>query len=142
MRKGLTDISSTDYRPFFIYRYLCKGTGRTISMHPDFSHSYKRFTLESVLLVLQQHLIEEESIYRLCRENGYYLSTLRRWLRGFGCDFESKRLCFLPFSTASPGKGFTTELFRYFISSGGSNISAGAALGMVRLHREFNRSLY
>lgn len=130
------------YGSFYIYRYLCATSGKTISMHPDFCVAYKRYLLEHVITLLEQYLFNETSLYSVCREHHVYNRTLKRWRKGFLANETAKRICFLPHSTAPPGLEFLKELFTFFVISGNGIAAQGAASGLVRLYHTFSSSLY
>ncbi len=130
------------YGTFYIYRYYCKETGQTLSMHPDFCHRVKRYLLEYVIFIISKNLLEGKSIYHLCKTEGLYYTTIKRWFRGFLANAEAKRLYLLPHSTSSPGSTFLRELLNMFFIKGKGNAARGAALGMVRLFEATACSLY
>jgi len=75
-----------DNGAFYIYRYLCTASGKTISMHPDFCAAYKRYLLEYVITLLEEHLLNDRSLYSLCRKHHVYKRTLKRWHKRFLAD--------------------------------------------------------
>ncbi len=130
------------YGPFYIYRFLCKNSGSTISMHPDFCAAYKRFLLEYVITLLEQNLVDGKSIYELCNKHSIQKQTLKRWKKGFLANEPAKRICFLPRSTAPPGIAFLKELLIFFITTGHGNAAQGAVWGLLRFYHGFSCSLY
>lgn len=111
-------------------------------MHPDFCAAYKRYLLAYVITLLEQHVFNDISLYKLCREHDVYKRTLKRWRKGFLADETAKRLCFLPHSTAPPGMTFLKELFMLFVISGNGIAAQGAASGLLRLYHTYSRLLY
>ena len=133
---------SSKYGSFLIYRFLCRTTGRTIQMIPDFAPARKRFLLQCVISVLEKYFLDGVSRYELYQSNDLHKSTLKRWLRGFARHDSTKRLCFLPYSTASPGADFCRQMLIFFKGTGNGDAALGAATGLLRLNKEFCCSLY
>lgn len=91
-RKPLLDTCE----PFYIYRYLCKKSGKTVSMHPDFLHAYKRYLLETVIFCIAECILTEKTTQRISVEQRVSLRSLQRWKRGFNSGLPLKRLCLPP----------------------------------------------
>lgn len=130
------------YGGFYIYRFLCKNSGRTLSMHPDFCAAYKRHLLEYVIYLLEEYILKEKNLYQLCNEHSLYRRTLKRWLNGFQTNETAKRIAVLPRSTGPPGLAFLKELFLNFVKCGKGNSARGAASVMVRLFHDFSCHVY
>lgn len=130
------------YGPFYIYRLLCKHSHRTISMHPDFCVSYKRYPLCFVIPLLYRNIVCAESLRQLSKQHKVCVRTIKRWRHGLGSQELSKRLCLFARSTGPPGPDFTQQLLTFFITAGNGNAVFGAALAQLRLQNRFCISLY
>ncbi|MBN1759063.1 MAG: helix-turn-helix domain-containing protein [Chitinispirillaceae bacterium] len=142
-KKGLSGDPG-GYKGILIHRLLCKRTGKTVSMHPRFSHTAKRYTLAFVMECLQYIIELGSSIRATAGHFGIYRSTVRRWMRGFSRhDINAKWACFfhgdLPRKTTA---GFAPALLRHFRAMGKGNLEDGTSLAMLRLHDGFSCRLY
>jgi hypothetical protein len=125
-----------------IKRFLCKATGKTVSVHPTFSHSHKRYLLSFVIDCLSQLLEHQRSIYSVALEKKIYRQTLRRWKESFtNAQTETKRVC-IHMSGQPPGSTLGTALLSYFRSLACGDVYKGAALGMLCLSNSFSCLLY
>jgi len=52
LKKALSGYKSSIYE-FWIKRYYCKNTHRTVSVHPTFSHTRIQFLLFSTIYIIQ-----------------------------------------------------------------------------------------
>lgn len=92
-RKGIGDESGSSYSPFYIKRYRCKRFNRTLSIHPVFSHVYKRYTLNVVIACLTMLIKEIQSVCCVSKETGIARQTLKRWMNSFeNTCLEAKRI--------------------------------------------------
>lgn len=92
-RKGVCDGTGSNYSEFYIKRYRCKRFNRTVSIHPVFSHVYKRYSLQFVIECLTMLIKEIRSVYSVSKKTGIARQTLKRWMKTFGnrC-LEAKRI--------------------------------------------------
>jgi hypothetical protein len=140
-KKGLSG-GKNGYLPFFIKRFRCKKTGKTVSVHPIFSHSHKRYLLSFVIDCLKQLIGQGHSIYTVAREKQVPRRTLKRWKQSFTKSHtETKRIAFFP-SGLPPDSSLGTAMLSYFRSIACGDVYKGAALGMVCLHNGFSCPLY
>jgi hypothetical protein len=141
-KKGLSG-NARGYKPYLIHRFLCKDTGRTVAMHPRFSHTGKRFTLAFVVKCLKYIIELGKSICAVSKKFVVYRKTLSRWMRGF-CEqnFNAKWACFFHGDLPREAAGFAPALLRHFRTTGNGNIVSGTASAMVRLQEMFSRRLY
>lgn len=143
LKKGLSGDHEAGYRPYWVKRYLCVRTGRTVSIHPRFSHFQKRFILAFVIERLTAVIEAGRSIYSESKRTGVSERTLRRWRDGFGTgESAAKHACFAATGLSPPGQPLPALLFSYFRRTGSGDILTGAAVGMVRLWERFSRPLY
>lgn len=141
LTKGLWD----GYRlwPLWILRLLCKRTGTTISMHPDFFHHHKRATFPFVLSCIREVITLGRPVAAVAEcHAGLTRWTLSRWRDGLTeAHIHQKRLCF--FGTAvDDGEEFGCKLLAYFKKTGKGLMQCGAIRCMVRLWERFCRPLY
>jgi hypothetical protein len=128
--------------PLMICRFLCKSTGRTVSMHPDFSHFYKRYSLSLVLRVLEAVIALGHSIRRTANGAGVSRRSAKRWVQGLtGDNSLSKSLCFFRSAAVSVDR-FGSLLLKHFRHTGEGSLERGAAQGMLRLAAEYSCRLY
>jgi hypothetical protein len=141
-KKGLSGSPGGYYR-FWIRRFYCKTTGRTVSIHPRFSHSYKRYTLAFVIAGLSALIEEKHSAYGTAKEFGLPRQTLHRWNNSLtDVNIAAKWACFFHGGLPSPDTDFSTALLKFFRKSGNGDQPKGTALAMVCLHEGFSCSLY
>jgi hypothetical protein len=142
-KKGLSGDDDAGYRPYWVKRYLCKRTGRTVSIHPRFSHFFKRFVLAFVIERLIAIIEDGRSVYAESKRTGVSPRTLRRWRDGFTTgESAAKHACFAATGLSPPGQRLPSRMFSYFRRIGSGDILTGAAMGMVRLWERFSRPLY
>jgi len=142
-KKGLSGDDRTGFREIWIKRFLCKRTGKTVSIHPRFSHFLKRFVLAFVIERLIAIIEEGRSVYSESKRTGVSPRTLRRWRDGFTTgESAAKRACFFLSGLSPPGRSLPALMFSYFRRTGSGDILTGAAVGMVRLWERFSRPLY
>jgi hypothetical protein len=149
-KKGLSGDDNTGFREFWIKRFFCKSTGRTVSVHPRFSHFFKRFVIAFVIRCLVEILERGRSVYSETKRSGVSGRTLRRWRNGFAGAAAAKYACFAPrldsgttMSGLSPPRGSMPDfLFGYFRQAGNGDMVRGAVTGMVRLWERFSQPLY
>lgn len=92
-RKGIVDESGSCYSPFYIKRYRCKRFNRTLSIHPVFSHVYKRYSLKVVITCLSMIIKEIQSVCCVSKKTGISRQTLKRWTNSFeNTCLEAKRI--------------------------------------------------
>jgi len=141
-RKELEKGDEDCFGVFFIYRWLCKKCRKTISMHPDFSHSRKRYRLLIVIHVLSERFLEDRSRYAVSEKHDLLPRTIQRWERGLCSDFCSKWLCFFPKIHGPPYEHFSASLCHHFVHLGKGEAAIGAARAMAHLHQLFQCRLY
>jgi hypothetical protein len=143
LKKGLSGDDRTGYRAFWIRRFLCRRTGRTVSVHPRFSHFFKRYHLAFVIEHLRAIIEQGRSVYSESKRTGVSSRTLRRWRNSFSeAHTVSKYACFGTSGLSPPARPLGTVMFDYFRCAGNGDIATGAAKGMVRLWELFSRTLY
>jgi hypothetical protein len=124
-----------------VKRFLCKKTGKTVSLHPLFSHAKKRYYLPFVIdciCLLFEKLLTLSSTSKKCEVPR---QTLADWKRNFSdCHTEAKRICFSLHT--GPPEHLVQKLFSCFRNNENADIYKGAATGMVRLHSDFKAALY
>lgn len=149
-KKGLSGDADTGFRELWIKRFFCKGTGRTVSVHPRFSHFFKRFVLAFVIEGLIAIIERGRSVYSVSNDSGVSGRTLRRWRDGFAGAAAAKYACFTPrldsgatmSGLSPPRRSLPDLLFSYFRQAGNGDIVMGTVMGMVRLWERFSRPLY
>jgi len=126
---------------FWVKRFLCKKTGRTVSVHPVFSHIKKQYYLPYVIdcmCLLFEKLLAISAVSRQC---GVPRQTLASWKKSFSGSFtEAKRICFSHHT--GPPELLPHLMLSYFRNHKSADIYKGAALGMVHLHEAFGAALY
>jgi hypothetical protein len=143
LKKGLSGDARSGFRPFWIRRFLCKHTGRTVSVHPRFSHFFKRFLLSFVIGRIVAITEQGRTAYRESKDTGVSQRTLHRWCNSFSTsETTAKYACFSPSGVSSAGPSMASLLFNSFRRTGSGDVCRGAAMGMVRLWEGFSRSLY
>jgi hypothetical protein len=141
-KKGLSG-NLYSYKPYLIHRFLCKSTGRTVAMHPRFSHTAKRYTLAFVVKCLDSIIALGKSIYAVSKMFVLYHKTLSRWMRGFsGHNVNAKWACFFHGDLPRDAAGFAPALLRHFRTMGNGNLEGGTSVAMARLHEDFSCCLY
>jgi len=130
------------YGTFYIYRFLCKACRHTLSMHPDFSHAYKRYALNLVIFLLCERFIEHCSRYKLCDLHDIRPRTLQRWERGIADNELTKHACFFPGSHSPPDTLFAKQLLDHFKTMGNGDAETWASVAMIRLGHDFQCRLY
>jgi len=143
LKKGVSGDERAGFQEFWIKRLLCKMTGKTVSIHPRFSHFLKRFVLAFVIERLRAIIEDGRSVYSESKRTGVSSRTLRRWRDGFTTgESAAKHACFVTSGLSPPGQQLAALMFSYFRHEGSGDILTGAALGMVRLWTRFSRPLY
>jgi hypothetical protein len=128
---------------FLIRRFLCKSTGKTVSMHPRFSHTAKRYTVAFVAECLRYITELGGNTSAAARHFEMYRPTLRRWFRGLSRQNEiAKWACFFHGDLPAATSGFAPSLLKQFHFLGNGDLEAGTSLAMVRLHDGFSCRLY
>jgi transposase-like protein len=141
-KKGLSGHPD-GYLEFLIHRFLCKNTGKTVSMHPRFSHTAKRYTLAFVIECLRYIIELGFSITATARRFDLYRSTLRRWERGLSRQNEiAKWACFFHGDLPRDTSGLASSLLQQCRSMGNGDLEAGTSPAMVCLHEGFSCRLY
>ncbi len=131
------------YGDFYIYRYICKNTDKTISMHPDFSHAWKQYVFDFVIFCLCERFLFGKTQEAVSFQMDVPLRTLRRWEYGL-CDNELiKRLCFFPPGSDPHAIQSKRDLIKRLLQpdSDEDEVSYAATI-MVRLEHEFQCKLY
>jgi hypothetical protein len=142
-KKGLSGDEQAGFHKYWIKRFLCQRTGKTVSVHPRFSHFYKRFVLAFVIERLIGITEGGHSIYSESKRFGVSPRTLRRWRNGFtASNTVVKHACFVASGLSPPDQQLSATLFSYFRSVESCDIFTGAALGMVYLWERFSHPLY
>jgi len=143
LKKGLSGDAGIGYLELWIKRFLCRRTGRTVSVHPRFSHIHKRYLIAFVIERLIAIIEQGRSTYSESKRTGVSSRTLRRWRKSFSeTDATAKRACFAQSGLSPPERPLAVVLFDYFRHTGSGDVVTGAALGMVRLWQRFSRPLY
>jgi hypothetical protein len=140
--KGIWDGSAA-LRPFWIQRYYCKHSRRTVSLLPTFCHTRKRYPLSVAVPCIASVVEDPGSITTTAKAAGVNRKTLKSWLRGWERHEQDKRLAF--FSTGSDpsiGCGFGKSLLNAVRAIGSSGIVACIAEAMLRLTKNFDCPLY
>ncbi len=139
-RKGLSGAED-GFLPFWIRRFYCKTTRKTVSMHPRFSHTRKRYVLQHVIAYLSAildkaiEMLQETSRVQVPRQ------TLKRWLHSFSnMHSEAKRICY--HLTGPPQDCLGKQMLCHFRKTGTGTLCDNAATAMVCLFEEFYRPLY
>jgi transposase-like protein len=135
-RKGLSGHSA-GFLSFFIKRFRCTETGRTVSMHPTFSHTRKRYTLQSALDAAGLLSNRNENIRSASRRLNIYRSSVSRWRSGFFNTAEAaKWACFYHGDLPRPFllKELLSSMFKCSLTK--------AAQEMSNLKEQFNDDLY
>lgn len=141
-RKELVSTYEKNFGTFWIYRFLCTNTRRTISIHPDFSHSRKRFLLHVVIYCLYECFMKGLSRYRVSHQERICTRTLSHWQRGF-CSHAAAKSISCALHAHSPPGGCFGYLFMSHVSRNGFlSACSEAARVMVRLHHDFSTALY
>jgi transposase-like protein len=140
-RKGLSGHPA-GYLAFWIKRFLCKICLKTISIHPTFSSTYKRFYFPFVIDCMVQLFEKLKSMYAVAKENNIAYQTLWRWKKSFSDTHkEVKRICFV--NTTGPPLHLLSEIcFNFFRTQQNGTIHDGAVVGMISLSEQFKASLY
>jgi len=125
----------------FIKRILCKITGKTISIHPIFSHARKWYYLPLVIDCLVKLFEKAHSLSTTAKEMGVPRQTLSRWKNTFATkQNEAKQICFT--DTGQNGISLPLKMLSYFRRHESGSLSRGAAAAMVHLQELYNASLY
>jgi len=142
-KKGMSGDADTGFREFWIRRFFCKSTGRTVSVHPRFSHFFKRFVLSFVIEGLLAIIERGCSVYSVSKDSGVSGRTLRRWRDGFVSGAAAaKYACFTMSGLSPPMRLLPDLMFSYFRRAGNGDMVTGAVMGMVRLWERFSSPLY
>ncbi len=143
LKKGLSGDAVTGFKEFWIHRFICNRTGLTVSIHPRFSHFFKRFILTFVIDCLIAIIEKSRSIHSESKRTGVSSRTLRRWRDSFSkAESPAKHACFAMSGLSPPGQLLPNLLFNFFRQIGSGDLHKGAATGMVRLWEGFSRPLY
>jgi hypothetical protein len=143
LKKGLSGDERAGFKEYWIKRFLCNRTGKTVSVHPRFSHFYKRFVLAFVIERLVGITEGGHSVYAESKRFGVSPRTLRRWRSCFtSSNSVAKHACFVASGLSPPEQQLSATMFSYFRTLESGDIFAGAALGMVRLWERFSCPLY
>lgn len=139
-RKGLSG-AECGYVPFWIRRFFCKNTGRTISIHPRFSHTRKRYTLQHVINCLTQIIENLMNISLVVSTFKVPRQTLKRWSYNFSnAHSETKRICYR--LNGPPGTSLGQQIFDYFRKMETGTLIENLRNCMVLLFEEFYTPLY
>ena len=128
--------------PFHIYRFLCKSCRQTISLHPDFNHTNKRYSLNLVVFLLSLRFEQRRSRYAVCDLHDIDPRTLKRWERGFIENQHIKHICLFAKSHSPPSDRFAHHMLGHFKKNGTGDAVLGAAMAMTRLEHDFRCPLY
>jgi transposase-like protein len=141
--KGIWDGTAAA-RPFKIQRYLCKHSGKTISLHPQFSQSRKRYPLSTAMPALGALMWHARSVRGVAAAAGVARSTVSRWRRGMGRHEQQKRQSIpgLCGGADPPGTSFVRVLLDAIVLLGGGELVDGTAQAMLCLAHAFDRPLY
>ena len=138
-RKGLSGGSS-NFKPFFIQRFLCTIVRRTVSVHPQFSQTMKRYQLSFVFECLSELLEKKRVMNSVAREKKIYRQTLKRWSHSFAnAHTEAKRICFY-MKDQLPTSSLVSNMFMYFRSLTVEPLAEAGA--MIKLYNQFSTPLY
>lgn len=139
-RKGLSGVEPVSHE-IFIKRILCKVTGKTISIHPIFSHVRKWYHLSFVIDCLVKLFEKAHSLSTTAKEMRVPRQTLNRWKNSFATkQNEAKQICFT--DTGQNSTSLPHKMFSYFRKHDSGSLSSGAAAAMVHLQELYNASLY
>lgn len=139
-RKGLSG-ADCDYVPFWIRRFYCKNTGKTISMHPCFSHTRKRYTFQHVIDCLTRMIENLVKVSQIVSSSEVPRQTLNRWFYGFSStNCETKRICYR--LNGPPESSLGMQIFDYFRKMETGTLIENLRNGMVLLFEEFYTPLY
>lgn len=94
---------------YFIHRFYCKNTGKTISLLPDFLHPRKRYTQRFVNSVFDRILGSGDSSKKTGRDMRIYFQTILKWLANFSKNRHQKSLCFSFFDSDFDWQHFSTK---------------------------------
>ena len=84
---------------YYIHRFYCKTTGRTISILPDFLHPRKRHTQRYINAVFDRVLGSGDSLKRTARDMQTHFQTIQKWLSNFSDNRHKKSVCFASFAS-------------------------------------------
>lgn len=115
---------------FFIRRFLCKDCGRTLSVHPRFSHRYKRYSLKTVV----------DSVRGVA--TGVCDRTVKRWRAGMRAGQAVKIHLLQDAVVRHSDENFLHWLIRQFFRLGEGDPVMGAAEVMVGLDQDHAVALY
>lgn len=139
-RKGLSGHVPVSY-VIFIKRFLCKRLGKTVSIHPIFSHARKWYYLSFVIDCLVKIFEKAHDLCTTAKEMGVPRQTLSRWKNTFTTKHNAaKQICFT--DTGQNGTSLPHKMLSYFRKHESGSLSWGAAAAMVYLQELFNASLY
>jgi len=139
-RKGLSG-ASCGYRPFWIRRFYCKVTRKTVTMHPCFSHTRKRYILQHVIQCFIHILENIITVSQTALNLQVPRQTLKRWLHSFATMHgEAKRICYR--LTGPPQDCLGQQILSYFCAVETGTLLENVVRGMVCLSEEFFSPLY
>lgn len=140
LKKGLSGHPD-GFLEFWVKRFLCKKTGKTISVHPAFSHVKKQYYLPFVIDCMCLLLEKLLSINAVSRQCGVPRQTLASWKNSFsGSHIEAKGICFSHHT--GPPEQLSQWMLNYFRNHESADIYKGAVFGMVRLREDYGAALY
>ena len=135
-RKGLSGHPA-GYLSFPIKRFRCSVTGKTISIHPTFSQTRKRYTLQTALDATDLLSDQDTSITATAKRLCINRSNVSRWRRGFLLASEAaKWACFYHGDLPRP------LTLKELLFSAFDCCIAKAAQGMACLKDLFRSDLY
>jgi len=139
-RKGLSG-ASCGYHSFWIRRFYCKVTRKTVTMHPCFSHKRKRYILQHVIQCLTLILENIIAISKVALSLQVPRQTLKRWAHSFSnMHCEAKRICYR--LTGPPQDCLGQQMLSHFRKIEKGTLCDNVARGMICLFEEFYRPLY
>jgi len=139
-RKALSGHEPVSHE-LFIKRILCKITGKTISVHPIFSHARKWYSLSFVIDCLVKLFENALDLSTTANEMRVPRQTLSRWKKTFATkQNEAKQICFT--DTGQNGIPLPLKMLSYFRGYESGSLYSGAAVAMVHLQELYNASLY
>lgn len=139
-RKGLSG-AVCDYVPFWIRRFYCKNTGKTVSMHPGFSHTRKRYIFKDVINCLKYIIDNLMKISQVVSTFKIPRQTLKRWSYDFSnAHSETKRICYR--LNGPPECSLGQQILDHFRKMETGTLYENAISCMVYLSEEFYAPLY
>lgn len=139
-RKGLGG-TECGFLSFWIRRFFCKTVRRTVSIHPRFSHTRKRYSLQHVLLCFIYLLETPIKASKVAAMTQVPRQTLGRWWHSFSnMHSEAKRICYN--LRGPPADCLGKQMLCHFSTTGTELLYDNAATAMICLFEGFNRPLY